>query len=141
MRGGCQQGMNSIWYCVNGIPQKEALDKAAYTCLLLSYRRLSAQFQFSLSADTLGYLSQCAWGGVEMYCGPYSAGVLHSVFDQNQNLQNSSPPLTKITSKDDIKGLVSFKFLRPCHYLNPRYQHHSRYLSSLSINIERGKVC
>ncbi len=28
------------------------------------------------------------WGGVEMYCGPYSAGVLHSVSDQIQNLQN-----------------------------------------------------
>ncbi len=26
--------------------------------MLVSYRRLSAQFQFSLSADTLGYLSQ-----------------------------------------------------------------------------------
>jgi hypothetical protein len=59
LRGGCRQGRNSIWYCVNRMPQKETLDKAAYTCLLLvSYRRLSAQFQFSLSADTLGYLSQ-----------------------------------------------------------------------------------
>jgi hypothetical protein len=28
------------------------------SCLLVSYRRLSAQFQFSLSAVTLGYLSQ-----------------------------------------------------------------------------------
>ena len=27
-------------------------------------------------------------GGVELYCGPYSAGVLHSVSDQIQNLQN-----------------------------------------------------
>jgi hypothetical protein len=27
-------------------------------------------------------------GGVEMYCGPYSAGVLHSVSDQIHNLQN-----------------------------------------------------
>ncbi len=27
-------------------------------------------------------------GGVEMYCGPHSAGVLHSVSDQIQNLQN-----------------------------------------------------
>ncbi len=26
-------------------------------------------------------------GSVEMYCGPYSAGVLHSVSDQIQNLQ------------------------------------------------------
>ncbi len=25
----------------------------------------------------------------------------------------TSPPLTKMTSKDDIKGLVSLKFLRP----------------------------
>jgi hypothetical protein len=40
------------------MPQKETLDKAAYTCLLVSFRRLSAQFQFSLSAVTLGYLSQ-----------------------------------------------------------------------------------
>ncbi len=27
-------------------------------------------------------------GGVEMYCGPYSAGVLHSVSGQIQILQN-----------------------------------------------------
>jgi hypothetical protein len=27
-------------------------------------------------------------GGVEMYCGPYSAGVLNSVSDQIQNLKN-----------------------------------------------------
>ena len=27
-------------------------------------------------------------GDVEMYCGPYSAGVLHSVSDQIQNLHN-----------------------------------------------------
>ncbi len=27
-------------------------------------------------------------GGVEMYCGPYSADLLHSVSDQIQNLQN-----------------------------------------------------
>jgi hypothetical protein len=34
---------------------------SAYTCLLVSYRRLSAQFQFSLSAVTLEYLSQCSF--------------------------------------------------------------------------------
>ncbi len=27
-------------------------------------------------------------GGVEMYCGPYSTGVLHSVSNQIQNPQN-----------------------------------------------------
>jgi hypothetical protein len=31
----------------------------------------------------------CGGGGCfEIYCGPYSAGVLHSVSDQIQNLQN-----------------------------------------------------
>jgi hypothetical protein len=49
-------------------------------------------------------------GGVEMYCGPYSAGVLHSRF---RTYKIASPPLAKMTSKDDIKGLVSLKFLRP----------------------------
>jgi hypothetical protein len=52
-------------------------------------------------------------GGVEMYCGPYSAGVLHSVSGQIQNLQNCFTTPNKITSEDDIKGLVSLKFLRP----------------------------
>ncbi len=56
--GGCRKGGNSIWYCVNGMPQKDTLGRAAYTCILVSYRRLSPQFQFSLSGVTLVYLSQ-----------------------------------------------------------------------------------
>ncbi len=32
----------------------------------------------------------------------YSAGLLHSVSDQIQNLQIVLPPQTKMTSKDDI---------------------------------------
>ncbi len=106
------------------MPQKETLDRAAYTCMLVSYRRLSPQFQFFLSGVTLVYLSQwhrqCVtvgeggWGSVEMYCGPYSAGVLHSVSDQIQNLQNCFTTPNKMTSEDDITGLVSLKFLCPC---------------------------
>ncbi len=42
-------------------------------------------------------------------CRPYSAGVLHSVSDQIQNLQNWYPPQTKMTSKDGIKVFVSLK--------------------------------
>jgi hypothetical protein len=42
-----------------------------------------------------------------MYCGPYSAGVFHSVSDQIQNLQNCFTTPNKMTSDDDIKGLVS----------------------------------
>jgi hypothetical protein len=48
-----------------------------------------------------------------MYCGSYSAGVLHSVSDQIQNLQNCFTTPNKNDSKDAIKGLVSLKFLRP----------------------------
>jgi hypothetical protein len=55
--------------------------------------------------------------GVEMYCGTYSAGVLHSVSDQIQNPEIASPPQTKMTSKDDIEGLGSLKFLRPWYVL------------------------
>ncbi len=34
LRGACWQGENSIWYCVNGMPQKDTLDNVAYTCML-----------------------------------------------------------------------------------------------------------
>jgi hypothetical protein len=54
------------------------------------------------------------WGGVELCCRPYTAGVLHSVSDQIQNLQKCFTPQTKMASKDDIKGMVSLKFLRSC---------------------------
>ncbi len=40
------------------MPQKDTLDRAAYTCMLVSYRRLLSEFQFSLSGVTLVYLSQ-----------------------------------------------------------------------------------
>ena len=40
------------------MPLKDTLDDVAYTCVLVSYHRLSPQFQFSLSAATLVYLSQ-----------------------------------------------------------------------------------
>ncbi len=39
--------------------------------------------------------------------------TVHSVSDQTKNLQIASPPKTNITSKDDIQGLGSLKFLRP----------------------------
>jgi hypothetical protein len=47
-------------------------------------------------------------------CRPYSAGILHSVSDQMQNLPNYFTTPNKMTSENDIKGLVSLKFLRPC---------------------------
>ncbi len=55
-------------------------------------------------------------GGGELCCRPYSAGILHSVSDQMQNLPNYFITPHKMTSENDIKGLVSLKFLRPCFY-------------------------
>ncbi len=42
-------------------PQNATLDSKRTLSRFVSYRRLSSQFQFSLSAVTLEYLSQ--WGG------------------------------------------------------------------------------
>ncbi len=42
------------------------------------------------------------WGGIELCCRPYSAGVLQSVSNQIQNLQNCLTTPNKINSKDDI---------------------------------------
>jgi hypothetical protein len=42
-------------------PQNATLDSKRTLSRFVSYRRLSSQFQFSLSAVTLGYLSQ--WEG------------------------------------------------------------------------------
>ena len=52
-------------------------------------------------------------GGDGFYCRPYSAGILHSVSDQMQNLPNYFTTPNKMTSENDIKGLVSLKFLGP----------------------------
>ncbi len=48
-----------------------------------------------------------------MLCRPYSARFLHSVSDQMQNLPNNFTTPNKMTSDNDIKGLVSLKFLYP----------------------------
>ncbi len=52
-------------------------------------------------------------GGGELCSRPYSSGILHSVSDQIQNLRNFFTTPNKITNEDDIKGLVSLKFLSP----------------------------
>jgi hypothetical protein len=54
-----------------------------------------------------------------MYCGPYSAGVLHSVSDQIRNLQNCFTAPNKMTSEDDLKGLVSLTSF--VHDMSPRF--------------------
>jgi hypothetical protein len=97
------------------------------TCVLLPL-----YYTFSLTSSPLPNVqftdSVRLWGGggVEMYCGPYSAGVLHSVSDQIQNLQNCFTTPNKITSKDDIKGFGVFKFLRPWSRTPKSKQEHAK---------------
>ncbi len=57
-------------------------------------------------------------GGVELCVQTIFCKGLHSVSDQIQNLQNCFTTPNKMTSKDDIQGLVSLKFLRPCSALS-----------------------
>jgi len=58
-------------------------------------------------------------GGVEMYCGPYSA-VYTLFLTRFRTYKIASPPQTKMTSQDNNKGLVSLKFLRPYLPLMPK---------------------
>jgi hypothetical protein len=52
-------------------------------------------------------------GGVEMYCGTYLQEFYTLFLTRFKTYKIASPPQTKMTNKDDIKGLVSLKFLRP----------------------------
>jgi hypothetical protein len=61
-------------------------------------------------------------GGWIVLCRPYSAGILHSVSDQMQNLPNNFTTPNKMTSENDIKGLVSLNFFRPCSRLSVSQQ-------------------
>jgi hypothetical protein len=83
-----------------------------YTCVLLSVAPLLYLLSDLLpppplpNVQYIQTMCDCG-GGVEMYCGPSSAGVLNSVSDQIRNLQNCFTAPNKMTSEDDIKGLVS----------------------------------
>jgi hypothetical protein len=69
--------------------------KELYLCTVAPLLYLLSDFLPLLpplpNVQYIQYYRQCVtvgWGGVEMYCGPYSAGVLHFVSDQIQNLQS-----------------------------------------------------
>ncbi len=132
--GGCRQGRNSIWYCVNGMPQKETLDKAAFTCLLVFYQCLSPLFQFSLSAVTLVYLSQWVVGALGHPAHPSTSGSLfwdscrapqtiyqracplgYNEFHFFQKIKNTDPVMgAKFRSKTHLLNTLDFwrRFLR-----------------------------
>ncbi len=53
-------------------PQNATLDSKRTLSWFVSYQRLSSQFQFSLSAVTLGYLSQCSVQPPEGHSGQFA---------------------------------------------------------------------
>ncbi len=60
-------------------------------------------------------------GGWIVLCRSFSAGILHSVSDQMQNIPNYFTTPNEMTNENDIKGLVSLKFLRPWHISTIQY--------------------
>jgi hypothetical protein len=90
-----------------------------YTCVLLPLYLLSdllppsTPFQTKCTVYTDSVCLRGGRGGWIVLCRPYSARFLHSVSDQMQNLPNYFTTPNKMTSENDIKGLVSLKFLPP----------------------------
>jgi hypothetical protein len=80
---------------------------------------------FSLTSPPLPILNVqyiqtvCLWGGT-IFCRSW---VFNSVSDQIQKLPNCSTTPNKMTSEDDIKGLVSLKLRCPCIYLSDWRRH------------------
>ncbi len=97
------------------------LAKELYLCTVAPLLYLLFDLLPPLKQNVQYIQTVCGWrggGGVDqLYCRPYSAGVLHSLSDQIRNLQNCFTTPNKMTSKDDINGLVSLKFLRPWVYV------------------------
>ncbi len=75
------------------MPQKDTLDRAAYNYMLVSYQRLSPQFQFSLSGVTLVYLpagsALCYLAVVQYTCTQWTYRLCRSCWVQ----QDRPPPL------------------------------------------------
>jgi hypothetical protein len=76
------------------MPQKDTLDRAAYTCMLVSYRRLSPQFQFSPSAVTLYYLSLWLAAGQLMSGQPGTVRNRQAVWPVHHLKQNDTCRVT-----------------------------------------------
>ncbi len=98
--------------------------KEQYLCTVAPLPSLWPPPPFPLSKLNVLYsvYRQCVWlgggGDVELCTIPYSAVVLHSVSGQIQNLQNCYPTPKQMTSKDDIKGLVSLSsFIHEAQYI------------------------
>jgi hypothetical protein len=67
-----------------------------------------------LNVQYIQTVCRCGEGGVEMYVDHILQEFYTLFLTRFRTYKIASPPQTKMTSKDDIKGLVSLKFLRSC---------------------------
>ncbi len=117
--------------------QNATLDSKRTLSWFVSYRRLSAQFQFSLSADTLGYLSQWVissfkWfltclpsrrrrgGGGRHPVGPADTGLfpnLDMTAPGSWSLNDSVPDPSRFPDTDPSLNFVPWLFACPNPWL------------------------
>ncbi len=101
-------------------PACELLPPRNYTCVLLPLYLLADLFPpYPLPKLNVQYIQTvcgCGEGGVELYCTvDHILQEIYTLFlTRFRNYKIASPPQTKMASKDDIRGLVSLKFLPPC---------------------------
>ncbi len=76
LRGVCWQRWTSIWYSEKGMPQKDTRTTCVHLYAFVFHRRLSPQFQFSLSGVTLVYCISmiCTMGGNRLLEGGMPGG-------------------------------------------------------------------
>ncbi len=117
-----------VWYCVNGIPQKDTRDWGTVLrtpVAFVSYRRLSSQFQFSLSAVTLVYLSQWFTPHIDMYDplpGPSLCWALSHVWCREwseESLRQMRVSLLPSAAYYDNKVLNNFLCFSPLPFWIP----------------------
>ncbi len=101
-------------------PQKATLDSLRTLSWFVSYRRLSSQFQFSLSAITLEYLSRWIWGfsPEKGLARAYYVQCRHArAKDKDYEIKRSGPgrfASFRLRLPDDI-GVVTCKLAYHCH--------------------------
>ena len=91
-----------------------------YTCVLLGVAPLLDLLSEILpppplpNVQYIRTMCDCVGGGMKCTVDHFLQEFYTLFLTSFRTYKIASPPQTKMTSKDDIKGLVSLKFLRPC---------------------------
>jgi hypothetical protein len=85
LRGGWSAGRNSIWYYVNGMPQKETLDSAAFTCMVSYPIDVSISVVIIYTKFPEHVLDLLTSGGSHLRCVSGPAARLRKLSQGNRN--------------------------------------------------------